>query len=165
MSLDTIMLHQLAIARQVIEGGYEMMPAWRIETSEGAFLIRTRVDPEKPEQREGALFLIGRFLVWKKATSYVLTAETWLGLEMMPTGDEALFTIGVSRHARLAVMQRIRRGDAVGFSEAEWLRPSQFDLAYFKMLPTRATEVSATEDAELTRIFGKTGELPASRVS
>lgn len=164
MSLATIMLQQLAIARQVMKGGYEMVPAWRIEASEGAFLVRTRFDPDQPGQPERALFLIGRFLVWKKATSYVLTAVTWLGPEVMRTGEEALLTIGASRHVRLAVMQGIRRGDAVGFREAEWLQPSQLDLAYFKMLPTRATEVSATEAAELTRIFGKNGELPASRV-
>jgi hypothetical protein len=69
------------------------------------------------EQRERALFLVGQFMVWKIATSFVLTAETWLGAEVTRFGDEALLAVGVSRHERLAVVQRIRHGDAVGFSE------------------------------------------------
>jgi hypothetical protein len=165
MSLPTMMLHQLAIARQVIEGGHEMLPAWRIQTFEGAFLILTRFDPDKPEQRERALFLIGRFMAWKMATSYVLTVETWLADVMTRTGDEALLVVGASRHERLAAQQWIRRGDVVSFSDPYWLQPSQIDPTYFKMLPAKHTKISAEEAAELTRIFGKTGELPASRVS
>jgi hypothetical protein len=164
MSLATIMLHQLAIARQVIEGSHEIVPAWRIETDEGAFLVLTRFDPDKPEQRERALILIRRFMAWKMATSYVLTVETWLGDRMTRTGDEVLLVVGVSRHERLAAQQRIRRGDVVSFSDPYWLQPSQVDPTYFKMLPGKRIEISAEEAAELARIFGKNGELPASRV-
>jgi hypothetical protein len=164
MSLTTIMLHQLAIARQVIEGSHEIVPAWRIETDEGAFLVLTRFDSDKPEQRERALILIRRFMAWKMATSYVLTVETWLGDRMTRTGDEVLLVVGVSRHERLAAQQRIRRGDVVSFSDPYWLQPSQVDPTYFKMLPGKRIEISAEEAAELARIFGKNGELPASRV-
>jgi hypothetical protein len=163
MSLATIMLDQLAIARRVVEGGHEVVPAWRIETHEGTFHVLTRFDPDKPKQQERAQFLIGRFMVWKMATSYTLTAETSLG--PANTGWGALLAVGVSRLERLTVMQRIRRGDAVGFSDPEWLQPHQVDAQYFKMLPRGLTELSAEEAAELTRVFGKSGELPASRVS
>lgn len=74
-------------------------------------------DTDIPEQRERTLFLISRFMVWKMATSFVLTAETWLGAEKTRHGDEALLAVGVSRHERLGVLQRIQRGDVVGFSE------------------------------------------------
>ena len=131
MSLATIMLEQLAVARRIVEDGKEMTPAWRIETTEGPFLILTRFDTDKPEQRARALTLIGRFMAWKMATSFVLTAETWLGAEKTRSGDEALLAIGVSRHERLAVLQRIQRGDAVGFSEPMWLAPHHVDEQYF----------------------------------
>ena len=112
MSLATIMLEQLAGARRVIEDGHEMVPAWRIATPEGTFLIFTRFDTDKDEQRGRAQFLISRFMAWKLATSFVLTAETWLGGKKTRSGDEALLAIGVSRHERLAVLERIQRGDA-----------------------------------------------------
>ena len=53
-----------------------MVPAWLIATAEGTFLIFTRFDTDKSEQLDRAQFLISRFMAWKMATSFVLTAET-----------------------------------------------------------------------------------------
>jgi hypothetical protein len=39
-----------------------VVPAWRITTLEGAFLILTRLDADKPEQRQHARELISRFM-------------------------------------------------------------------------------------------------------
>jgi hypothetical protein len=165
MSLATIMLDQLALARRIVEHGQELVPTWRIATPEGAFSILTRFEGDKPEQRDTALYFISRFMVWKIATSFVLSAETWLGAEATRPGDEALLSVGVSYHERLAVMQRVLRGDAVGFSQPMWLAPHHVDDLYFAMLPNGRSEITAEEDAELTRIFGKNGELRAERVS
>ena len=71
--------HGLAIARD----GHEVVPAWRVLAPDGDFLILTRFDPDKPEQRERAFALVPRFMAWKLATGFVLTAETWLGPERM----------------------------------------------------------------------------------
>ena len=160
MSLATIMLDQLAVARRIVEDGERLVPAWRITTPEGTFLILTRFDTNKPQQREHAIRLISRFMAWKMATSFVLTAETWLGAD----GEDAIFIIGVSLHERLAVLQRIKRGDDVSFSEPMWLARHHVDEQYFAMLPKGETEISAAEDAELARVFGKNGELRAERV-
>jgi hypothetical protein len=161
MSLASIMLEQLAVARRILEDGQEVVPAWRIETPEGAFLIFTRLDTDKPQQREHAIALVGRFMAWKMATSFVLTDERWLGAD----GEDALFVIGVSRHERLAVLQRIKRGDEVSFSQPMWLARHHVDDRYFAMLPHGQTEISAEEAAVLERVFGKDGELPAERLS
>jgi hypothetical protein len=59
---------------------------WRIMTPEGQFVILTRFDLNNPEQRERILTLISRFLTWKIATAFVLTAETWLGSEKTDSG-------------------------------------------------------------------------------
>ena len=165
MSLATLMLEHLAAARRIVEDGHEVVPAWRISTTEGTFLILTRFDTDKIEQRNRALHLISRFMAWKMATGFVLTAETWLGAEVTRSGDEALLAVGVSRHERLAVLQRILRGDAIGFSEPMWLAPHHVDQQYLGMLPKGATEISAEEATELARIFGKNGELRAERLS
>src|ERR1700691_4146672 len=109
----------LAIARD----GHEVVPAWRILAPDGDFVILTRFDPDKPEQRERAFALLPRFMAWKMATAFVLTAETWLGPERTRSGEEAILAVGVSRQERLAVVQRIRRAPALSFGPAEWLPP------------------------------------------
>src|SRR5688572_21824601 len=161
MSLATLMLEQLAVARRIVENGEEVVPAWRIETPEGVFLILTPFDAARPEQREKALFLISRFMAWKMATSFVFTAEPWLGAE----GEHALHIIGVSLHERLAVIQRIKHGEHVGFSQPMWLARHHVEEQYVAMLPRGRTEIIAEEAAMLARVFGKNGELPAQRLS
>ena len=161
MSLASIMLEQLSVARHIVEAGQEVVPAWRIMTPDGTFLIFTPFDAAQPEQRERAISLVSRFMVWKMATSFVLTAETWVGAD----GEDALFIIGVSRHERLAVVQQIKRGDPIGFSNPMWLAPHHVEDRYFEMLPRGEAEISAAEAAKLASIFGKNGELPAERLS
>lgn len=78
------------------------------------------------------------------ATSFVLTAETWLGAEEMREGDEALLAIGVSHHERL-VVQRITGRDPVNFGTPEWLKPDQIDETYFRLLPAGIGEITAKE--------------------
>src|SRR5436190_23344849 len=111
MSLTALMIEQIGAARAIVEDGAEVVPAWRINSPEGSYLVFTRFDHDKPEQRERLFVLISRFMTWKMATSFVLTAETWLGAEKTRQGDEALLAIGVSHHERLGLMQRITGRD------------------------------------------------------
>ena len=161
MSLATLMLDELAVARRIIEDGQEVVPAWRIETPEGVFIILTPFDASKPELREQRFFLIRRFMAWKMATSFVFTAEPWLGAD----GEDALHIIGVSFHERLAVIQRIKHGEDVSFSQPMWLARHHVEEQYVAMLPRGQTEIIAEEAAMLARVFGKNGELPAQRLS
>ena len=161
MSLATLMLEQLAVARRIVENGEEVVPAWRIETPDGVFLILTPFDAIKPEFRDHRIFLISRFMAWKMATSFVFTAEPWLGAD----GEDALHIIGVSLHERLAVVQRIKHGDDVSFSQPMWLARHHVEDRYVAMLPRGQTEMTAVEAAMLARVFGRNGELPAQRLS
>jgi hypothetical protein len=164
MSLATIMLDHLAIARRTVEDGSKLVPMWRIETPEGTFLISTPFDTDKTA-RERALFAISRFMAWKVATSFVVTTLTWLGAEPNHASDETLLTIGVSHHERLGVLQRIKRHDAVSFSQPMWVASYHIDECYLKLLPGRRTEVIEEEAVELSRMFGKNGELSVERIS
>jgi hypothetical protein len=165
MSLTAIMLKQLAMARSIVEDGAEVIPAWRITTPDGSYLILTRFHTDKQEQRERVLLLITRFMAWRMATSFVLTAETFLGPEVTRSGEEALLVVGISYHERLAAMQRLRRAPVVTFAPVEWLTNEQVEEAYFKLLPTGSSEITAEEAHELAVIFGKDGELAAERLS
>ncbi len=163
MPLVDIMLDQLATARRIVEDGQEVDPAWLINTPEGTYLVFTRFDPDKPEERERALYLITRFMTWKLATSFVLTATIGLKSEGKRMGEEALLVVGVSFHEHRAALQAIRAGGR--FDAVEWLEPDQVDEAYWRLLPSGAGEISIEEIAELSSIFGKGGELQAERLS
>ena len=79
-------------------------------------------------------------------------------------GSEALLVVGISYHERLAAMQRFRRATVVTFAPVAWLN-EQVEEAYFKLLPTGRSEITAEEAHELAVIFGKDGEMAAERLS
>jgi hypothetical protein len=165
MSLTALMIEQIGAARTIVEDGAEVIPAWRIDTPEGTYLIFTRFDHDKPEQRERLLHLMARFMVWKMATSFVLTAETRLGAKETREGDEAVLVIGVSHHERLGLVRRIEeRGYRIRFGLPEWLMPDQVDDTYFHLLPAGVSEITANEVQELASVFGVNGELAAERL-
>jgi len=161
MSLRDLMLADLERGLAIVRDGREIIPAWRILTPDGDFLILTRFDPDQPDQRERMLALVPRFMAWKLATAFVLTAETWLGPQRIRSGEEAVLTIGVSHHERLGVIRRIRRTPSIVFAPAEWLGADTIDEHYFRLLPAGRTAVTAEEAAMLADVFAENGELPA----
>jgi hypothetical protein len=165
MSLIDIIIDQNGTARKILEDGEEIVPSWRIATPEGSYLIFTRFDRDQPEQRQRALLLISRFMAWKLATSFVLTAETWLGFEKGREGEEAILIVGASRHERLGLVQRIEDRDPLRLGPPEWLQADQIDEAYFSLLTSKTSEITIEEIAELTSIFGEGGEMAAERLS
>ena len=164
MSLADIMLDQLAVARRIVEDGDEVVPAWRITTPDGTFLVLTKFDEDNPEQRERALRLISRFMVWKMATSFVLSAETWLG---PVAAHDALLVVGVSSREHLAAMQRIHQtGSVPRFDGLEWLNADLVDDAYWRLLPARRSVITSEEINELRRLFDEDGgEMAAKRLN
>jgi hypothetical protein len=95
----------------------------------------------------------------------VLTAETWLGPVRTRSGEEAVLTIGVSHHERMAVIRRIRRAPSLSFGPPEWLPAEALDDAYFRLLPSGQSTVTPEEAAVLATVFAEDGELPARPAS
>ncbi len=159
------MLEDLARGLAMVRDGHEIVPTWRIIAPEGDYLILTRFDPDKPEQRERMLTLVPLFMAWKVAMAFVVTTETWLGPERMRSGEEAVLAIGVSRTQRMGVLRRIRRTPGLIFMAPEWLQPESIDEQYFRLLPSGQSTVSDEQATMLAGIFDKDGELPAKRMS
>src|ERR1700730_6430176 len=111
MSLIDIMIDQIGDARRTLEDGKPLWPVWVIGTPEGSYRVYTEFDAAKPEQRERALLLVSRFMTWRLATSFVLTAQTWLGGGETREGEEAILVVGVSRHQRVGLIQTIEERD------------------------------------------------------
>jgi hypothetical protein len=165
MSLVDIMIDQIGDARRTLEDGKPLVPAWVIATPEGSYRVYTEFDAAKPEQRERALLLVSRFMTWRLATSFVLTAQTWLGGGETREGEEAILVVGVSRHQRVGLIQTIEERDPLLLGPPEWLTAEQIDEAYIELLPAKASEITAEEIAELAAIFGEDGEMAAERLS
>jgi len=165
MSLRELMLADLAVGLASVRDGYEVMPAWRILTPEGTYRIAPRFDPDRLEQRQRMLALLPRFMAWKLATAFVLTAETWLGPQRTRSGEEAMLTVGVSRCERLGIIRRIRRMPALSFAPPEWLAADALDDSYFRLLPPGVSCIMAEEAAMLANVFREDGELAARRVN
>ena len=102
MSLVDIMIDQMGNTRRILEDGKPVVPTWIIATPEGTYRVCTEFDAAKPEQRERALLLLSRFMTWRLAISFVLTAEMRLGT---PQSEEAILAVGVSRHERVGLVQ------------------------------------------------------------
>ena len=51
MSLRDVMLKDLERGLAIVRDGHEIVPAWRILTPDGDFVILTRFDPDKPDGR------------------------------------------------------------------------------------------------------------------
>ena len=163
MSLVDIMIDQIGDARRALEDGKPVVPVWVIKTPEGNYRVYTEFDAAKPEQRERALLLVSRFMTWRLATSFVLTAE--MRLSTGGSEEEAILAVGVSRHERVGLVQRIRRRDPLSLTSPEWLTAEQIDEKYSCLLPSRKSEITADEIAELASIFGEDGEMAAERLS
>ena len=107
MSLVDIMIDQIGDVRRTLEDGKPWVPAWVITTPEGTYRVYTEFGAANPEQRKRALLLVSRFMTWRLATSFVLTAE--MRLSTAESGEDAMLAVGVSRHEQVGLVQRIRR--------------------------------------------------------
>jgi hypothetical protein len=165
MSLVDIMIDQLGAARKHLEDGQEVLPAWRISTPEGAFLVSIRLDQDDPAHRERAFLLISRFMKWKLATSFVFTSEIWLGSTPKHGSEEGILAVGVSRQERIGLIQRIRNRDPLHLTNPEWLSAGQIDEFFSTLLPSRTSEITIEEIAELSAIFGDGGEMQVEMLS
>ena len=87
-NLRDLMLEDLARGLAMVRDGHEIVPTWRIISPDGDYIVLTRFDPDKPEQRERMLTLVPLFMAWKIAIAFVLTTETWLGPERTRSGED-----------------------------------------------------------------------------
>lgn len=173
MDLADALTEQLAAARRVVASGAVVIPAWRIGTPDGEYLILTQYDETKPEQIERCLYLIGRFMAWKLATSFVHTAE---GTHRDERGreHEHIVGAGISRAQVIGARQRIMRtanSRAWGSTAVEFgpLEPFQgkdaVDPLLLALLPIGPTTVDEKEARLLASLFAEGGEIPAHRLN
>jgi len=161
--LVSVMRDQLATARKIVADGHEVVPAWRVITGSGHYLVLTRFNHDDEKQRARLLHLMRRFMAWKLARAFVVTGETELAGPL--AGNQAIFAVGVSRDGSAGLFQMFtRRNDGVEFDGVQELSADGIDEAYLSLLPGRVETISVEEAAELQAAFGPAGEMPAERL-
>lgn len=174
MDLADALTDQLAAARRVVTSGSVVIPAWRIGTPDGQYLILTQYDETKPEQLERGLYLIGRFMAWKLATWFVHTGE---GTHRDERGreHEHIIGAGISRAQVIGARQRITRTSrssalsehtAVEFGPLEPFQGREaVDPLLLALLPSGQSSVDEKEARLLASLFREDGEMPAHRLN
>jgi hypothetical protein len=85
---------------------------------------------------------------WKLATSFVLTAETWLGSLPKHGSEEAILGVGVSGVSELGSSRGFTKG-ILSTSQALSGCVGQIDEFYSTLLPSKTSEITVEEIAEL----------------
>lgn len=170
MDLRTALAEQMATGRRIVASGQVVVPAWRIGTPAGTFLILTRFDEAQPEQRDRALTLVGRFMAWKLATAFVFTAEG-IGQDELGAEHDYLTGAGISRGEVIVARQRIVRTASTAAPSLVEFGPTEtfggrdaIDPLLLALLPSGAVTIDETEARLLASLFGEGGELPAHRL-
>lgn len=172
MDLRAAISEQMDTARRIITSGHVVVPAWRIGTPDGTFLILTRFDEAQPEQRERALALVGRFMAWKLATAFVFMAEG-TGRDELGAEHDYLTAAGISRGEVIVVRQRIHRTATTAepsrsftdFGPTEtFAGRDTIDPLLLALLPTGPVTMDDAEARLLASLFGEGGEMPAHRL-
>jgi hypothetical protein len=173
MDLRAAIAEQLVTGRRIIAAGHTVVPAWRIGTPDGTFLILTRFDEAKPEQCERALALVGRFMAWKLAMAFVFMAEG-TGRDELSAEHNYLMAAGISRREAIVVRQRIHRTATPAEpsrSFTDFGSPETFtgwdtiDPLLLTLLPRGPVTVDEAEALLLASLFGEGGEMPAHRLN
>lgn len=173
MDLRAAISEQMDTGRRIIASGAVVVPAWRIGTPEGVFLILTRFDEARPEQRERALALVARFMAWKLATAFVFMAEG-VGRDDQDREHDYLTAAGISRGEVIVERRRIDRTmdtTAVSVHTAVDIGPVErfagretVDPLLLELLPSGPSVVDDVEARLLASLFGEGGEMPAHRL-
>lgn len=153
--MRSIMLEELALSERIVRDGYEIVPRFRILTPEGQWSVFVPL-PDDMAERERRFRLVGAFMAWKLATSFILCNELH-----EPDAISAAF---IGRDDRAVVLRKIIR-KPLSFGEPIWLDGSSIGEEILQLLPPREVEIDKELAEELQRVFGAGGELEARRIN
>ena len=149
-----LLAEDFQMSARVIAQGEEVVPRFRIFTSEGEFLILVQM-LDDPADRERRMRLVAGFMAWKMATSFVVSGET--------ITPDAVFSVYVTRDIAFGQMRLVdRRSKTLGRGTA--LLDHDCDPAYHLMLPAGQSSMDPAMMEELERVFGDAGEMEATRL-
>jgi hypothetical protein len=149
------LLEELGVSEAIVRDGHEVLPRFRIFTPSGHFIILMQL-PDETAERQRRLRLVGLFMAWKMATAFIISGELH--------DPNSISSFAVARNERLGFMRRIDRGPPLSFAALTALAETDIEPGLTALLPRKETTMTVELIAELERVFGKNGEMPALRV-
>jgi hypothetical protein len=162
--LEAIMLEELERSIEIVRSGAKVFPRWRIWCADEDEHVIVTQFANDDEEGTRTIRLLSRFMAWRLATSYIMAGETWLGSENAQD-DEALICVAAARESISGAMRRIRREPSLAFGEVEWLTASEIGDEFRRILPTGASKLEIEELELLEAVFGKGGEMEATKIA
>jgi hypothetical protein len=154
--LKKVLLEEMGVSEAIVRDGHEVIPRFRIFTADGEFVVLMPLSGNAAD-RHRRIRLVGHFMAWKMATGFVISGELH--------APDAISSFFIGRHEREGLFRLIERGPAISFSEIRALGEGEVEAALISLLPQRETALTSDDIAELERVFGDGGDMPAMRLS
>ena len=129
---------ELARSREIIAGGVELVPRFRISTPDGESLMFVQL-PDDLDERNRRMQLVASYMAVHLARSFVMSSEL--------VEPDAHSAVAVSRNGTMAALQVVRRTPVLTFSEPVWLDAHQIGDELPAMLPGRVESVTPEQIA------------------
>jgi hypothetical protein len=145
-----LILEELRVSRRVITSGNQVTPRLTVQSPSGTFVVMTPLPRDHPTRVR--IFNYARlFMVWKAATSFVLSAE--LG------APDAVTSVFVSRYEVYGAVQAISR-DPLTFADLRWTMREEVAEDILALLPPKILQIG-DDDARILKKFedGTVSEL------
>lgn len=144
---------EFAMSARIVAQGEEVVPRFRIFSSEGEYLVPTRMLGD-PADRDSRQRLVAGFMTWKMAHSFVVSGET--------VKPDAVFSVYVTRDMAFGQMRLLDRQSKT-LGRGTVLLDYDCDPAYRLMLQSGCTTMDAAMMGELHRVFGEAGAMEVHR--
>lgn len=150
-----LMLNELRFSIGLVLSGEEVVPRFRVVAPGGVTVVFLPL-PDDLRERVRRMTLMRGYLVWRMATSFVLSAES--------KQPDAVTTIGVTQTDCYGVMRRILRKPLTVGPE-EWLSEKQIGEGFPNLLRQREAALDLATIEMLERVFGPSGEFEVKTVN
>lgn len=152
--LKNALLEELGVSEAIVRDGHVVIPRFRIVAPREQFVILLRLPVDTAEHQE-RIHLLRLFIAWKMATAFILSGELH--------DPHSISSLAVACDACHGIIRRINRGPPLFFAPITALAEADIERGLIAMLPRKQTTLTWEMIAELERVFGEDGEMPAMR--
>lgn len=133
------LIGELAFSERLIRQGHEVVPRYRVYSTEGSFRVFIQM-PDDINERHRLMGLVRLFMVSKMATHFTMATEVQV--------PDASCAVAVGRKGSEGLLQVITR-NPISFSKPISLTPAQISDDVIGLLPKRSEGMSKGEIAQL----------------
>jgi hypothetical protein len=149
MDLRKAVLEELAVSRDIIRDGSEVVPRFTIFAPDGPHVIMVQLSDKEAERRK-RFEIVKLFMIWKAASGFMMATEV--------VQPDAIAVTAVTRTEVIGAYQRITRSP-LSFAHPEWLDRDDVGEELVSLLPPKVLSVTMMEMAAMREAFEE-GSVP-----